>query len=108
MSVDEPWKMAYIARAVAHGRYRYTVHGAQQRVARGILRYEVEAALASGQIIEDYPEHRCSACCLVLGRTAAGKALHILCSLRDMIDIITVYVPDPHEWESDLKTRRHA
>jgi hypothetical protein len=39
-------------------------------------------------------------------KTAEGKPLHLLCSLRPIVDLITVYVPDPAEWEENLKTRR--
>ena len=106
MSDDLQQKMAQIAQAVGQGRYRYTVHGAQQRIARRLRRQEIEQAIASGEIIEDYPQHHCGPACLILGRTAQGKALHVLCSLRATVDIITVYEPEPTEWEADLKTRR--
>jgi hypothetical protein len=99
-------KMARIARAVSFGRYRYTIHAAQQRIARAIRRNEIESAIMRGEIIEDYPEHRYGPCCLVFGITDNGKALHIVCSLREIVDVITVYEPDPAEWEADLRTRR--
>lgn len=100
-------KMAHIARAIAQGRYRYTIHGAQQQIARRIKRREVEEALAKGEIIEDYPEHHYGSACLVLGRTVEDKSLHILCSLQELVDIITVYEPDLKEREEDLRTRRN-
>ena len=99
-------KMVYIAKAIAKGRYRYTIHGAQQRIARRIRRYEVEEAVVNGEVIEDYQQHHYGPACLVLGKTAKGKAIHILCSLQQLVDIITVYEPDLTEWEQDLKTRR--
>lgn len=99
-------QMKYIAAAVKVGRYRYTIHGAQQRIARRIRRNEVEEAVKNGEIIEDYPKHHYGPACLILGRTGEGKALHVLCSLQEAVDIITVYEPDPVEWEEDLKTRR--
>ena len=99
-------KMAYIAAAIKAGRYRYTLHGAKQRIARGIKRQEIEQATASGEIIEDYPEHHYGPACLVLGKTTKGKAIHLLFSLREIVDIITVYEPTLEDWEEDLKTRR--
>jgi hypothetical protein len=99
-------QMAAIALAFAQGRYRYTIHGAQQRIARGIQRQEIEEAIAAGEIIEDYPTHHYGPACLILGQTNRGKALHLLCSVQPMVDLVTVYEPDPHEWERDLKTRR--
>lgn len=106
MSDDLAHHMAQIARAVANGNYRYTVHGAQQRIARRIRRDEIEDAIASGEIIEHYPWHRYGPACLILGRTGQGRPLHMLCSVRSVVDIITVYEPDPAEWAADLRTRR--
>ena len=100
--------MAGIALAVAEGRYRYTVHGAQQLIARRIRRAEIEQAIASGEIIETYLQHHYGPACLILGRSAQGRALHILCGLRPIVAIITVYDPSSLEWEPDLKTRRQA
>ncbi len=99
-------KIKHITEAVKDRRYRYTIHGAKQRIARRLRRKEIEEAIKVGGVIEDYPEHHYGSACLILGRTEEGKALHILCSLQQVVDIITVYEPDPVEWEEDLKTRR--
>lgn len=99
-------KINLIKEAVSNGNYRYTVHGAKQRVARRIKRREVEEAIDSGEIIEDYLEHHYGPACLLLGRTNEGKALHMLYSLQKVVDIITIYEPDLTEWENDLRTRR--
>lgn len=99
-------KLGHIKKAVAAGKYRYTIHGAKQRIARRFKKREIENALKSGEIIENYPEHHYGPACLLLGKTATGKNLHILCSLQEVVDIITVYEPDLIEWEEDLKTRR--
>ncbi len=106
MNDDLKQQMAQIVRAITSGHYRYTVHGAQQRIARGIHRDEIEDAIASGEVIEDYPRHHYGPACLILGRTSRGRPLHVLCSVRSVVDIITVYEPDPTEWEADLRTRR--
>src|SRR5690349_6838344 len=99
-------KMAAIAQAVAGGAYRYTVHGARQRLERRLSSEDIEDAIQSGEIIEDYPDHHYGPCCLVLGYTSSGRALHLVCSCRSVVDIITVYQPDSSEWEPDLRTRR--
>ena len=106
MTDDLTEKMAAIARAVAQGQYRYTVHGARQRIARSIRGHEVEEAISDGEIIEDYPYHHYGPASLVFGKTAEGKVLHVLCGVRPLVVIITVYAPDPREWELDLRTRR--
>ena len=98
--------MAVIAQAVAHGQYRYTVHGARQRIARNVSGAELEEAIKNGEIIEDYPSHPYGPCCLILGRTSRGKVLHIVCSCRAVVDIITIYEPAAAEWETDFRTRK--
>lgn len=99
-------KLDHIKEAVAKGKYKYTLHGAKQRIARRLKRIEIEDATKSSEVIEDYPKHHYGPACLILGKTAQGKALHILFSLQEIVDIITVYEPDLIEWEEDLKTRR--
>jgi len=101
-------KMAAIARSVEQGQYRYTVHGASQRLARRLSRADVEEAIRSGEIIEDYPDHHYGPCCLILGSIRNGKSLHLVCSCRSVVDIITVYEPDPLEWEPDWRTRKQG
>lgn len=98
-------KLDHIKKAVSKGRYKYTIHGAKQRIARRLKRVEIEEAIKGSEIIEDYPKHHYGPACLLLGKTAEGKSLHVLCSLQETVDIITVYEPDLDEWE-DLKTRR--
>lgn len=106
MAEDLKQKMLKIIQSVSEGNYRYTIHGAQQRIERSLNRYEIEEAIKSGGIIEDYPEHHYGSACLILGKTKQGKVVHIVCSQREMVDIITVYEPDLIDWEADLKTRR--
>jgi YgiT-type zinc finger domain-containing protein len=76
--------MDAIAGAVLRGSYRYTVHGARQRIERRLSGEEIEEAIQSGEIIEDYPEHHYGPCCLILGYTRSGKALHLVCSCRSV------------------------
>ena len=108
MDADIAEQMVQIARAVASGHYRYTVHGAQQRIARRLLRSEIEGAIASGEIVEDYPEHHLGPACLILGWTSQGRPLHTVCSVQSIVAIITVYEPDPTEWDEDLRSRRKS
>src|SRR5712691_11472587 len=102
MPDDLKQKMNQIAQAVASGRYRYTVHGAQQRIVRGLHRQQIEQAIVNGEIIEDYPTQHYGPACLILGRTAENRTLHVVCSYRKFVDIITVYEPDPNEWTPDF------
>lgn len=106
MAEDLKQKMSKIIQSVSQGQYRYTIHGAQQIIARNLKRLEVEEAIRSGEIIEDYPDHHYGPACLILGKTREGKAVHLVCSQQGIVDIITVYEPDLIDWESDFKHRR--
>lgn len=101
-----PEKLFHIKEAVKNGNYRYTIHGAEQRIARRLTKREVLETIDSGEIIEDYPDHHYGPVCLLLGKTRESKTLRILVSLQEVVDIVTVYEPSLDEWEEDLKTRR--
>jgi hypothetical protein len=67
---------------------RLTQHAQQEMAEEDISIDEVLEAIASGMILENYPEHRRGSCCLVNGKTKAGKPLHIVCTTALPILII--------------------
>ena len=76
----------------------------------GIIRVDdVVQCLRSGEIIEEYLDDQPYPSCLVLGRTAEGRALHVVCapvvSERRLI-VITTYEPDPDRWDRAFRRRR--
>lgn len=78
---------------------RITDHAREEMEAESILLSEVLEACASGQIIENYPDHRRGSCCLLFGVTARNRPLHIVCTTSlPLLVIITVYVPVPPKW----------
>jgi hypothetical protein len=78
---------------------RITQHAQQEMVEEGITLDEVLEAIATGQILENYPEHRRGACCLLNGLTQDGRPLHIVCTTaRPVLIMITVYEPKPPKW----------
>lgn len=88
--------------------YEFSKHAVDQTIIRDIGVAEVEQAMsAQSQVIEDYPDDKYGASCLVLGFTAAGRPLHIQCSYpsRPRIKIITLYEPDPALW-IDFRIRK--
>jgi hypothetical protein len=93
---------------VARGQAEYSLHAVRQMVAPNLTPDEVAELVLAGEVIEDYPEDKYGRSCLVLGRTATGRALHIQCThpSRPMVKIITAYEPDPAEWDAPLKQRR--
>ncbi len=83
-----------------------TIHGSDRAAKRKIRSREIEEAVASGEVIEDYPDDRYGPSCLILGYTDSGRPLHIQVSYPAPTKVITVYEPSPDDWESDWKTRK--
>jgi hypothetical protein len=93
---------------IADDRFEFSKHAVDQTILRDIHVQDVRDAIASGQVIEDYPDDKYGPSCLILGWTTALRPLHVQCSYpsRPKIKIVTLYEPDPDLW-IDLKTRRN-
>jgi len=87
--------------------YLLTAHASDRAAKRAVLSSEIEEAISLGEVIEDYPEDKYGPSCLIMGKTAADRTLHVQVSYSPNVKVITVYVPSPDEWETDLKTRKH-
>lgn len=85
--------------------YLLTAHASNRAASRGILSIEIESAVISGEMIEDYPNDKYRPSCLILGHTPAGRILHIHVSYPPYVKVITVYEPSHDEWESDFRRR---
>jgi hypothetical protein len=97
-----------IRRKIATRQYEFSKHAVDQTIIRDISVAELEEAISNrSEVIEDYPEDKYGPSCLILGFTAAERALHVQCSYpsRSMIKIVTVYEPNPDLWV-DLRTRK--
>ena len=88
-----------IQKAVRDGNIFFTDHAVRQMAKRNIDDVEVGEAILSGEIIEEYPEDKYSPSCLVYGQTLNERHLHVVCSLPPRVRVVTVYEPDPEEWE---------
>ncbi len=89
------------------GQFEFSKHAVDQSILRQISIQELREAIASGEIIEDYPEDKYGPSCLVLGFTQTGRPLHVQCSYpsRPLVKIITLYEPNSAEW-IDFRIRR--
>lgn len=96
-----------IRHKVRRGRFEFSKHAVDQTIIRRITVSQIREAIDTCQIIEDYPDDKYGASCLVLGFTSDGRALHIQCGYptRPLLKIITVYEPDPDLW-TDNRIRR--
>ncbi len=98
-------KISNIQDKIIRGDYRYSDHAVKRMIKRGIDRKEIEQAIESGEIIESYPEDKYSPSCLIYGKTARAKDLHVQVSFPPKVVIITAYEPDQDEW-IECRTRR--
>ena len=74
---------------------------------RGIRYGDIEQAILTGEIIEEYQSDYPYPSCLILGSTICGKYLHVVAGIgENKLWITTAYYPDPAKWEKDLKTRK--
>lgn len=85
-------------------------HAIQRMFERRISVEDVNAALANGKIIENYPNDTPYQSRLLLGY-AAARPLHVVvadnASDEEQI-IITVYEPDPAQWELTFTLRKKS
>jgi hypothetical protein len=96
-----------IKRKVGEGKYAVSFTHTEKLRLRRIKTGDIEQAVKSGNIIENYPNDPRGPSCLVLGRIG-DRALHILFARLEAEEIlvVTAYEPDPEEWENDWQTRK--
>lgn len=69
-----------IRRRVARGDFEFSQHAVDQAIIRHILVRELREAIASGEVIEVYPEDKYGPSCLIFGMTRGGRPVHVQCS----------------------------
>jgi hypothetical protein len=76
----------------------------RRRISSGMI----EQTIATGEIIETYPDDPRGPSCLILGYPQAGRPLHVVCGNfdQDELLVITAYEPSPEQWERDWRTRK--
>ena len=91
--------LALLRQAVDEHRIKISLHAAEEALAEEITRREIEAALCSATLLEDYPEWWLGPSCLIHGQTDSGRDLHVVVSYSGLpVTIITVYEPRPPKW----------
>jgi hypothetical protein len=96
-----------IRQKVSEGRVEFTEHAVGQSIVRRISMAEFRQAIATGEVIENYPDDKYGPSCLILGHTENQRPVHIQCAhpIREILKVITVYQPDPSQW-IDFRTRK--
>jgi len=74
---------------------------------RNISMPDIENALMSSEIIEQYPDDYPYPSCLILGLDANNNYIHVVCGISEIeLYLITAYYPNPDEWSEDFKVRK--
>lgn len=94
---------------VAQGDWRASDHAPQRLIGHGIIAIDLEAGIAAGTVVEDYPTYHPGPCVLVL-QFDSGGPVHALWGLEQGADrpavLITTYRPDRARWNVDWRTRK--
>jgi len=108
---DAEPSLAFIQGCVREGRLFWTYHVNMRLRQRSVSRETVTGSADSYEIIEEYPRNPASRylpACLVYAEHDGAPA-HIVFALDREgrnVRVITVYRPDPDEWEADLRRRK--
>jgi len=99
-----------IRESAKHWKVNVTEHAYDEADQDGISMVDVINTLPGGEVIEDYPDDRRGASCLVLIYIGAERTpVHAVCGYDEETEyaiIVTVYLPDPQRWSSDYRERR--
>ncbi len=61
----------------AQGQFEFSKHAVDQAILRDISVQEIREAIATGEVIEDYPNDKYGPSCLIYGLTRQGRPLHV-------------------------------
>lgn len=90
--------------------FRYTRHAIMRMTDRDFSTAEVEEAVIKGIIIREYPDDKPNPSALAVNIGTNGP-LHVVYSIsraasESVCFIVTVYRPDPKEWNATFTKRR--
>lgn len=97
-----------IRRKIINGKFELSKHAVDQSITRKIRIKEIREMILNAEIIEDYPDDKYGASCLLCGFTIANRPLHLHCSYpsRPVLKIITLYQPSSIDWLKNFTIRR--
>src|SRR3990172_6903577 len=88
------FEIKWILEWIRKGEYYFSKHGDQERQNDNLTIAEVEEALLTGRILEQYEDTGRGESCLVAGFSEIGKPIHIVCGARgDWLLVLTAYIP---------------
>ena len=100
--------LAFIKECSSGGRVRWTYHVTMRLQQRMLTAGMVRAAMSTLEIIEAYPHDKYLPSFLLRG-DSEGRVFHAHVATDvegENIRIVTMYTPDPNEWDEGLRFRR--
>lgn len=99
--------LSHIRLHAGAGTLRITRHAASEMLARAITVDDLIESLASGEVLENYPDHQRGPCCLHHGPSKRGRPVHVVCTTsQPVLIIITAYEPSLPKWKSSRERNR--
>ena len=98
-----------VKRAAREENLRFTSHAEDEMDEDNYSYADIIEGLIRDEVIEFYPEDKPFPSGLVLGFTAVGRPVHIVCAYAEkdgLAIIVTVYEPDPSRWIDYYRIRR--
>lgn len=95
---------------MSSNRLIFRVHAIQRMFKRGISGEDVRQALLTGEVIEEYNNDKPYPSRLVVA-WSGKRPLHVVAADNTNAGetiVITVYEPNPDEWESGFKRRKRT
>ena len=104
-------QLIYDGQTMSNEKITYRRHDVQRMFERKISAEEVKYVLETGEVIEEYPDDTPYPSRLILG-CYKGRLIHVVAAnnyldeeIIIIIIIITVYEPDPTEWDMNCRKR---
>lgn len=100
----------HVCDLVRAGAVRISDHGYDELAADDIFVHDIVESVASGTVVEDYPDYPKGPCVLVLQVDGNGKPIHVVWGIpkehSEPAVVVTAYRPDPAQWQDGFLRRR--
>lgn len=86
---------------------KWTSHITARLQERGIDPSDIKNCIATGKIIEQYPDDYPYPSCLVSGKSKSGAFLHVVVGVGEgFLWLVTAYYPDHEKWNNVFSIRK--
>jgi len=94
---------------IVESKVRVSEHGYDELAEDALSVREVVSSVASGILIEEYPDFAKGPCALFLQQDSKGRPVHAVWGIPKGYDepvvLVTAYRPDPKKWDKTYRMR---